>query len=82
MKVLMKEDKDYGHQGHRFTACKGECNLPDFVASSFLKSGVCELIGEKKASKKVIENKMVNPIEEDKSEDKPKEKKTRKTKAK
>jgi len=79
MKVVMKEDKEYGHQGHRHVACKGECDLPDFVANSFLKSRVCELIGEKKASKEVIENKMVNPVEEDK---KPKVKKPRKTKAK
>lgn len=82
MKVVMKEDKEYGHQGHRHIACKGECNLPEFVANSFLKSGVCELVGEKKAAKKVTENKMVNPVEEDKAEDKPKVKKPRKTKAK
>ncbi len=79
MQVKILKDSKYSKCGKHIEVSKGDvCDLPEFVANFWLKSGLCEVPSAKKSP--VQENKSINPVEENK-EVAPK-KKTSKKKAK
>ena len=76
MQVKILKDATYADCGVHHDVCKGDlCELPDFVAGVWLKDGRCELPGKKEKSP-VVEDKSINPVDENKAA--PKKKATKK----